>query len=82
VAVFFVARSRSMHAIEMIPLRTSHPDPLAELRRAGVIARLVWTGDSEHDALVLIDTSPSNLARLRSWDGLWAAVEATAAGRA
>lgn len=51
----------------MLALRTDHPDPMAELRRLGVDARLAWYGDHDSAALVFVPTDRENLHRLDRW---------------
>jgi hypothetical protein len=52
----------------MLPLFVSDElDPMAELRRQGVDARLAWHADDESAALLLIDPRLENLARLDTW---------------
>jgi hypothetical protein len=49
----------------MLALLTDHPDPMAEMRRLGVDARLAWHADDDGPALVLVDAA--ELDRLQWW---------------
>ena len=46
---------------------TDLPDPMTELRRFGVEARVLWHGDMDVDALVYVVPDAENLGRLERW---------------
>ena len=51
----------------MLALFTDLPDPLRDLRRLGIDARLAWRADEDHPAMVLVGADAANLSRLEGW---------------
>jgi hypothetical protein len=61
-------RGASFHSV-MLRVLTDALDPMEELRRFGIDARVAWQADLDGDALVLVEPDAENLARLdRVWD--------------
>jgi hypothetical protein len=53
----------------MLPVLTDALDPMEELRRFGIDARVAWHADLDFDALIYIPTDSENLERLARWLG-------------
>jgi hypothetical protein len=57
------ANSQSPYYLDMLPLMLDIPDPMAELRQAGIDAHLCWNSDQDADAMVLVPADREGLDR-------------------